>query len=100
VRRENVGQQFTHYVTHPTSHELEAFDPKADDVVGYMRWSKETGQIQDISVPKRFQRQGIATSMWNYAKDLAKNSDGSVISPIHSPVRTPEGAAWARKVGD
>jgi ribosomal protein S18 acetylase RimI-like enzyme len=97
---DNIGQQFTHYTTHPTSHELEAFDPKVNDVVGYMRWSKTDGQIQDIAVPKRFQRQGIATSMWLHAKNLAETSSGDIISPKHSPVRTPEGAAWAKKVGD
>lgn len=100
MHADNIGRQFTHYATHPASHELEVFDEKENDVVGYMRWSKTDGQVQDIAVPKRFQRQGIATSLWTHAKSLAENSDGSVISPKHSPVRTPEGAAWVQKVGD
>lgn len=84
--------------THPTSHELEAFDAKSNSIIGYMRWHKKTGQVQDIQVDKEHRRKGVATGMWNYAKSLS-SSDKSISTPKHSPVRTSEGDSWANSVG-
>ena len=94
-----LGLQFRHFDTHPNSHELEAYNPKTDDVIGYLRWSKRGGLIQDVSVTPEHRRKGIATALFHHAKGLAANSAGEIPEPRHSPVRTPEGTAWARAVG-
>lgn len=80
--------------THPTSHELEAVSPTVGDVVGYMRWNKKSGEVEDISVDAPYRRQGIATQMWNHAKTL------DVVQPKHSSVLKDAGKEWATKVGD
>lgn len=49
--------------------------------------------VGNIDVEPEFQRKGIATAMWNYAKQ-------SGFQPAHSPQRTPAGEAWAKSTGD
>lgn len=49
--------------------------------------------VGHVSVEPEHQRKGIATAMWNYAKQNGFN-------PLHSPQRTPEGEAWAKSTGD
>lgn len=88
------GISYIYTGTHPTAHQLEAFDPKVGDVVGYMRWNKENGRIEDITVDREHRRKGIATGMWNHAKNL------DVTPPKHSPVRSPSGLAWSEAVGN
>jgi len=87
------GISYTFTDTHPTSHELEAFDPAVGDVVGYMRWNRQHGRVEDISVDPEHRGKGIATGLWNHAKTLG------VTAPQHSSVRTKSGQAWAEKVG-
>jgi GNAT superfamily N-acetyltransferase len=82
------GITYNYTGTHPTSHELEAFDPSVNDVVGYMRWHKETGRIEDVSVDPEHRRKGIATGLWNHANTL------DVTKPIHSGVRSEAANAW------
>ena len=71
--------------------------------VGYMNWAGNRwgspGHLWEIEVDEDFQRKGVATSMWNHAKNLAKTNP-SISHPVHSDVRTPEGAAWAKSTGD
>jgi GNAT superfamily N-acetyltransferase len=86
---QNITYKFTD--THPTSHELEAFDPTVGDVVGYLRWHRKSGRVEDVNVDKEHRRKGIATGLWNHAKTLG------VTPPRHSGVRTESGASWAEK---
>lgn len=61
-----------------------------------LKWDSK--QIRNIEVPEQFQRQGVATSLWNEAQRLS--SDNSKIpAPKHSSDRTDSGDAWARSVG-
>jgi ribosomal protein S18 acetylase RimI-like enzyme len=82
------GITYRYYDSHPTAHELEAFDPKVNDVVGYMRWDKENGRIDDVAVDPEHRRKGIATGLWNHAHTLG------VINPVHSGVRSEAANAW------
>lgn len=49
--------------------------------------------IKMIAVLPEYQRQGIATAMWEYAKEKGLN-------PAHELEKTEDGEAWARAVGD
>lgn len=69
---------------------------EGDRVVGKLDWKKD---IQDVFVEKPFRRQGIATGMLNYARELSSQFEG-VLPPEHSEHRTEEGDAWARALGD
>lgn len=91
------GVTYKHFDTHPTSYEIEAVHPKTGESIAYMRYDKSTGEMKDISVDKEHRRKGIATGMWNHALSLANTS--GIVAPVHSSVRTPEGAAWAASVG-
>lgn len=81
------------------------------DVVGEMHWHHTEvksepltqrelpGVIADIGVDpehngESLRKRGIATGMWNYAHGLNVEP-----KPAHSPSRTKEGDAWAKKVG-
>lgn len=84
--------------THPTSHELEAYSNKVGDVIGYMRWSKKSGTIQDVAVDAPYRRKGVGRALFEHAKKLS--ADGTVAHPMHSIVKSGDGEAWAKAVGD
>jgi len=52
-----------------------------------------SGYVKDIRVGEPHRRKGIATGMWNYAKQQGLN-------PEHSDSRTKDGDAWAKTTGD
>jgi hypothetical protein len=52
----------------------------------------EDGNREIYDVNSTLKREGIATGMYNHAVAAGLN-------PVHSTQRTPEGDAWARKVG-
>ena len=49
--------------------------------------------IKVIAVHPEYQRQGIATAMWNFAKEKG-------LHPAHELEKTEDGEAWAKAVGD
>lgn len=63
---------------------------------GRLTWSPK--QVEEVSVPEDFRRQGIATGMWNHAQQVA-SENARVPAPKHSKDRTDAGDAWARSVG-
>lgn len=117
--------------------------PSADDAVGYLGWSSVRGlnfedeelkhhtggEVMMVETHKDYQRQGVATHMWNFAHEqVAKyNPDpmpnrnlsprlfrlprrqytgnkyddpsNNMIPPRHSGNRTSAGNAWAQAVG-
>jgi len=81
------------------NHIVTATHPDSSDLVGYMEWTKDTGETRHIEVDKEHQRKGVATGMWNFAKNVAANSEGKIRRPQHSRVQTKSGKAWVKKVG-
>jgi hypothetical protein len=59
----------------------------------YDQGAEAKHMVEKVSVKPKFQRKGVATSMWNYA-------DGMGLNPMHGSVRTEAGAAWSKKVGE
>lgn len=49
--------------------------------------------VLHIEVKPEHRRKGIATALWLHAKKFGAN-------PIHAIDKTPDGAAWAKAVGD
>jgi GNAT superfamily N-acetyltransferase len=49
--------------------------------------------VGTVQVAPEFQRKGIATAMWKYAKEQGFN-------PVHSPNQSPSGKPWAKAVGE
>jgi GNAT superfamily N-acetyltransferase len=49
--------------------------------------------VGTVQVEPEFQRKGIATAMWRYAKQQGFN-------PVHSPNQSPSGKPWAKSVGE
>lgn len=64
--------------------------------VGGMVWSSK--EVQNIDVKPPYQRQGLATRMWQEGHRVA-SENVRVPAPKHSADRTDAGDAWARKVG-
>lgn len=48
-------------------------------------------RVMWLDVHPNHRRKGIATGMWNYAKQQGYN-------PVHSSQRTPDGEAWAKSL--
>jgi hypothetical protein len=94
------GSVITHRVIRPehkdNTVEIEAHHPDHGQI-GRLGLTNEMAGIGrlvgTVQVNKAFQRKGIATAMWHYAKDSGFN-------PVHSPTQSPEGKKWAKKVGD
>ena len=80
-------------------HVVTATHPDKDYPVGFLVWKKDTGENIRIEVEEEHQRKGVATVMWNFAKNVAASSDGKIRRPQHSRVKTKAGKAWAKKVG-
>lgn len=56
-------------------------------------WQGNARMVIMIEVHPDYQRQGIATAMWKYAKSYGFN-------PMHELIKTENGKAWAEAVGD
>ncbi len=69
---------------------------QGDRQVGTMSWSKKG--IHNVEVDPQFQRQGIATALWQRGHQEAA-TNRNVVAPKHSPDRTDAGDAWAKSVG-
>ena len=57
----------------------------------------DNGTISSIEVHPEVRRQGIATSLYNAAKQ-ASQTNPDIPSPKHSYARTPSGEAWAKSI--
>ena len=70
-----------------------------DEVVGTLHlqpprvWDNGASMVLGVEVNSNYRRQGIATAMWHYA--YAKG-----LNPRHEILKTPDGEAWAKAVGD
>lgn len=87
-------------------HTLQATHEPTQQAAGFMSWGTSwededggEGVLNSIDVYPKFRRKGVATAMWNHAKDLAK-TDKNISYPIHSTFRTHEGDVWANSTGD
>lgn len=92
-----LGRQFDYkYVFHPgeegEDHAVTAHETKKGSQVGLLMFSSETGHVTDLSVQPNHRRKGVATGMWNYAKENANIQ--------HASTRTLAGDAWAKSTGD
>ena len=58
------------------------------------------GTIDMIEVHPDYQRQGIATGLYNFAKQESDRTGGELPYPKQSSIRSPEGDAWAKSTGD
>jgi hypothetical protein len=56
-----------------------------------------SGTIYQIETHSEVRRHGIATALYNYAKE-ASQKDSSIPAPKHSNLRTPSGNSWAKAV--
>jgi ribosomal protein S18 acetylase RimI-like enzyme len=81
-------------------HEVVAFEPNSEGVVGHLNWNDVTGQINEIHVDSGHRRKGLATRMYLMGKRIAANNP-TIILPVHSKsLRTPAGEAWAQSTHD
>jgi GNAT superfamily N-acetyltransferase len=81
------------------NHVVTATHPDHDYPIGFLVWKKDTGETLRVDVEKEHQRKGVATGMWNFAKNVAASSNDKIRRPQHSRVQTKSGKAWAKKVG-
>ena len=63
----------------------------------YIDW-EPSGELYYIKVPAEYRRQGIATRLWEAAKEHARKFGLPI--PTHSQYRTDEGDAWAKSLDE
>jgi hypothetical protein len=63
----------------------------------YIDW-EPSGELYYIKVPPEYRRQGIATRLWEAAKEHARKFGLPI--PTHSQYRTDEGDAWAKSLDE
>ena len=66
--------------------------------VGKLEWAGATGKIQEVFVSKPHRRKGIATSMLEQSRTIAKEK--GLQTPVHSERRSDDGQAWAESTKD
>lgn len=81
----------------PLGHDT-VFAATPEGVVGFLKLADPrlglSGRlVAHIEVSPKFRRRGVATQLWEYAKEVGLN-------PIHAIDKTPEGDAWSKAVGD
>ena len=76
-------------------HEIVATHKPTGGVVGAMSY-KDDGRLWDIYVDKKHQRKGVATGMWDKARDTYRTSGGKAPHPARSENETPDGEAFGR----
>lgn len=83
-------------------HKITATHIPTGEKIGKLIWNDQhsptPGKVESVYVEKEHQRKGVATAMWNYA--LRLNRGRRVNRPRHSYVKSSEGAAWAKSVGN
>jgi hypothetical protein len=77
-------------------HHIDAHDQDGA-MVGSMDWNKRSKRVMNVSVNTRMRRQGLASSMWDLANQVAQEK--GQVGPQHSYERTDLGDAWAKSVG-
>jgi predicted GNAT family acetyltransferase len=77
-------------------HHIDAHDQDGA-MVGSMDWNKRSKRVMNVSVSTRLRRQGVASSMWDLANQVAKEK--GQVGPQHSYERTDLGDEWAKSVG-
>ena len=94
--------------------------PDAHKPVGFIEWHKTTGEIMGVGTHPEFARQGLATHLMSYARQISADSQPgpkgvkgqrslfkmpvekphkTIVAPQHSTTRTEAGEKWARSVG-
>ena len=80
----------------PSDHALVVAQNHQGKEIGFMELgpNREEGRrVMDIQVNEDHRRRGVATGLWNHAKERGMN-------PVHSSMRTHAGDQWAKSVGD
>jgi GNAT superfamily N-acetyltransferase len=94
------GQYPITYIPHTNrdGDPMHAFQMRDDlgNLLGHLNLDK-TGVIEQIETHPEVRRQGIATALYNYAKD-ASSKDPSIPAPRQSGARTQLGDRWAKSI--
>lgn len=61
-------------------------------------WQNPGGKVEGILVADPWQRQGLATRLWELATELAEQQ--GIDKPKHSDTQLADGAAWAASLGE
>jgi ribosomal protein S18 acetylase RimI-like enzyme len=93
--------QYQHYPMRINApHEIVAFEPGSNGIVGHLSWNNEDGQINEIHVDPDHRHKGLATRMYLMGKRVAA-ANPHIIPPVHSnEVRTEAGDEWAKSTPD
>lgn len=96
---DDKGQTFLY----DTNHAVRAYND-AGEVIGFIQWNSK-GTIEAVYVKPEYRRQGVATQMFDHAKNITENKLDTFSTyekankPIkHSNKKTNEGKAWAAEV--
>lgn len=98
--REGIGSHVLEIATHEDAiGRTTVLVRSGEEVIGSLAlssprpWQENARMVIMVEVHPDYRRQGIATGMWRYAKAQGLN-------PTHELIKTEDGDAWSKAVGD
>ena len=98
--RFSAAHQYSNYGSSIHHIEMTTHSPDTNrsESMGTMQWHRDRGEILAIHVNKPYRRMGVANTLLQEAKDIAKKHN--LTAPVHSEDRSDMGDAWAQSTGD
>jgi len=95
----NTANEYSNYGSKVHHLEIESHDPSDPQsrVMGHIEWHKDSGEILGVDTKHRFQRMGVANTLFQEAHKAAREQ--GLVAPVHSKDRTDMGDAWAKQTG-
>jgi GNAT superfamily N-acetyltransferase len=95
----STANEYSNYGRHTHAVEMLSHEPNSPKsrVMGNIQWNKDSGEIISIDVKPRYQRLGVANTLFHEAHKSAREQ--GLAEPKHSDDRSDQGDAWAKQAG-
>jgi ribosomal protein S18 acetylase RimI-like enzyme len=95
----SAANEYSNYGRNTHAVDLYSHDPDSPKktTLGNIQWHKDTGEIINVEVRHKYQRLGVANTMFHEAHKAAREQ--GLTPPVHSEDRTDMGDAWAKQAG-
>jgi ribosomal protein S18 acetylase RimI-like enzyme len=95
----SVANEYSNYGRNTHGVEMFSHEPGTSQArpMGNIQWNKDTGEIISIGVKRKYQRLGVANTLFHEAHKVAREQ--GLAEPKHSEDRSDEGEIWVKQAG-
>ena len=95
----SAANPYSNYGSKTHAIEMHSNEPgtRKAGVMGTIEWHKDTGEIVGVTVRSKYQRMGVANTLFHEAHKMAREQGLAV--PKHPADRSDMGEAWAKQAG-